>query len=271
MVGQALPWFPGLAAELVAGFWKTNPCFCESAYGSTRWLLDDPLAPQDIVVVLMVNDTAIALERLPATLCAGTEPIDLRLIDRSPETRDLDLLRSAFDRLNVAPGLLASVLALVRSMHILAAEPGYDVSHSDPAIPFSIFVSLPVSEPEAGLRLAESILHEAMHLQLTLIERNRPLVHEDGGTGYSPWQGTERPISGLVHGLYVFRVIDAWLRYLEQLDDEEGRIYAARRRREIADEIIMLAGLAASPKLTWFGGELVRMLLSDDPGAVYQV
>lgn len=47
----------------------------------------------------------------------------------------------------------------------------YDVSHSTPVLPLSIFVSVPgADERHAELRLAESIIHEAMHLQLTFIE-----------------------------------------------------------------------------------------------------
>jgi hypothetical protein len=48
--------------------------------------------------------------------------------------------------------------------------PGY-IRYSSPAIPFSIFVSVPpADERNVVARLAEAIIHEAMHLQLTLIE-----------------------------------------------------------------------------------------------------
>lgn len=133
--------------------------------------------------------------------------------------------------------------ALVWAIHILDAEAGYDVSHSDPTVPFSIFVSAPgEGEADGAIRLAESMLHEAMHLQLTLIERVMPLISDDACQSYSPWQGRMRPLQGILHGVYVFAVIRQALDRLAQTDATH-RSYAVRRSRDIAKEATTLGDI----------------------------
>ena len=161
--------------------------------------------------------------------------------------------------------LLNRSSALVRSIHILASTaPGFDTSYSDPELPCSIWVSLPAGERHAEFRLAESILHEAMHLQLTMLENEVPLIDNAGATGYSPWQGTERPIRGLLHGLFVFRVIDQWLEGFGPRDagGEHELAYVFRRRAQISEEIGMVAQIGDSRSLTPFGRTFANWLLS---------
>jgi HEXXH motif-containing protein len=170
---------------------------------------------------------------------------------------------AALTRLGGA-GPAGSVAALVRSIHCAVASGlGYDFSHSEPTIPFSVFLSNPVGERHAELRLAESLLHEAMHLQLTLIEREAPLVGLATGSRYSPWQERPRPIQGLLHGLYVFTAIYQWVGRLAadpSLPSEE-RIYADRRLAEIEAEVRAVSALGSAPELTDFGRTLARALL----------
>ena len=50
---------------------------------------------------------------------------------------------NALKRISVLPGIRGAVRELLAVMHILKPPgPEYDVSYSDPAVPFSIFVSL---------------------------------------------------------------------------------------------------------------------------------
>jgi HEXXH motif-containing protein len=91
-------------------------------------------------------------------------------------------------------------------------------------------------ERRAELRLAESIIHEAMHLQLTFIESHVRLIKSTGATAYSPWKRSGRPAGGLLHGLYVFAVIHEALLALA-VEDAEAREYAEARCPEIAGEI----------------------------------
>jgi HEXXH motif-containing protein len=167
----------------------------------------------------------------------------------------------------LVPSLARTVNALVGSVHALrSTNPGIDISFSDPAIPFSIFLS--VSEgSEADLRIAEAIIHESMHLQLSLVESLVPLVMDDRITLYSPWKQTNRPLSGVIHALYVFRVIDEWLASISTSDP--GSQFIGRRRAQIADEIKELDLAWCESGLTGDGRNLLRrMLCANDNSAV---
>lgn len=154
--------------------------------------------------------------------------------------------------------LLASVTELARTTHLLrSAGEGMDISHSDPALPFSVFVSVPAAhERFAVLRLAESFIHEAMHLQLSLIEQVVPMVRNSELTYFSPWRNGYRPVGGVLHGLYVFAVIHQWL-----MSRGSSCAYAQRRAPEIRDEVEQLMAFPATDGLTPAGAQLSRALL----------
>lgn len=291
--GQA--WQPGLARQLVDAFARAHPAYRSADYGSAAWLgLDDAggqpsSAAADLAIGAAAQLQASSLADLNAVPVAdlGFAPVPglaqarfeilhgaardryaalgLTLADTTPEPSSAAMFGDALDLLDAGRALRDAVEALVRRVHPLVARgPGYDSSHSDPELPFSIFVSIPAGENAAAPRLAESILHEAMHLQLSLLERREALVCEPpagerAAAGYSPWQKSERPIGGLVHGLFVFRVIFDWLESLAASRPHHPDIagYAARRRGEIAQEIQSLGDLGASPALTAAGRQLV--------------
>ena len=158
----------------------------------------------------------------------------------------------------------AAVAACLRSVHVLQ-PPGaeIDVSYSDPDVPFSVFLSIPAPGPRAALRLAESLVHEGMHLHLTLIEAVLPLVGDERASTFSPWMRQPRPLRGVLHGLYVFSAIDAFLRVLERsgLLGPDQAAFAARRRRQIAREIGQVDLGAVGAGSTRDGKMLVERLL----------
>ena len=108
----------------------------------------------------------------------------------------------------------SSVDVLARSMiAVNSSGPDFDCSHSDPSLPFSIFFSVPPELDDVSiLRLCESILHETMHLQLTLCEESAPLISASGESqmAFSPWRGGPRLLRGILHGAYVFYVARHW-------------------------------------------------------------
>ncbi len=247
-------WFPGLAAELAEAGWRGPDRLALDTYSTAGWLGGEPSWRR----------------KVPGRPTMAVEALPLRFMDRfTPMVGGDGLVVSAVSRAVdalSAGGAASPVETLVRSVHgIRAVGPGYDCSHSEPSIPFSVFVSVPVGEPDAEVRLAESLLHEAMHLQLTLVERHAPIVGTAGGTGYSPWQRTERPVQGLIHGLYVFTAIATWLARLAASPDVPagGAGYAARRLSEIGREVDEVAALATHPDLTTFGRALASRLLAD--------
>lgn len=247
-------WFPGLADELITAFWaETNSD--PATYTTEVWLGSGSTAPSvpipGVATMQLEPVPAHYAERFPAPSFAAASQTAPRAI------------ADALKRLE-ASGAGCAVTRLIRSVHCIEAlGPGYDCSHSEPSLPFSVFVSVPCAEPDGGLRLAESLLHEAMHLQLTLIERHVALTCADAGGGYSPWQQQQRPILGLVHGLYVFAAIHRWLTALtaDLSISDPDRAYAHRRLRKIDEEIAQVTALASAPGLTSFGRALAECLL----------
>lgn len=249
--GTDQPWVPGLATRLVGPALATRG-LTAATYRTRRWLGAD-----------QSNNAPTSLfESPPPALIGPYGAMGLQFASAVPP-KARRLLEAAFGLLQRVPEVGAAVTALVRAVHLLDGPgEGIDLSHSDPSLPCSIFLSLPVGEPHAPLRAAESVLHEAMHLQLTLLEAEKPVVRPSASTLYSPWQQRQRPVSGLVHGLYVFAVVDAYLvALLAQLGRERGTAdFARKRRAEIAAEIGEAAAVAGHQDLTPFGRQLVEAL-----------
>lgn len=247
-------WFPGLADELIAEFWAAT-IFDPATYTTEVWLGSRRAAPS----VPIPGMATMQFEPLPASYA------DRFSVASFAETSQIAprAIADAITRLE-AVGAGYSVTRLIRSVHCVKARgPGYDCSHSDPSLPFSVFVSVPFAEPDGELRLAESLLHEAMHLQLTLIERQVALTCADAKRGYSPWQQGQRPLLGLIHGLYVFAVIHGWLTALtvDETTSFADRAYAHRRLRDIDQEIAQVTALPHAPGCTSFGRAFATWLL----------
>ena len=207
-----------------------------------------------------MSDRSVPIEAPTDGVAKRSEALQLELLDRIP-SGGAALLHEAGQLLRKVPSLNEAIAALVRSIHLLRAPgEGYDVSHSDPELPFSIFVSLAPDERHAELRLAESIVHEAMHLQLTLAEQRWPLVQETAVKLYSPWMREDRPIGGLLHGLYVFTVIGAFLQAVRPTVDRNGQAYIQRRLDEIDKECAHTATLQGDAGLTAAGQALASAL-----------
>jgi HEXXH motif-containing protein len=261
----SLPWAPGLAGDLARAFWCDRPRGLTSvSYGTVRWRRGRRLAIRDIVATLKKpGRRSWNVERLAGVEVSRLSSIGLTPREDPPSASEVVLFRQARDLAEHGPGLADALDALACAVHLLKPQgPGYDTSHSDPELPCTIFVSVPHGEPYASVRLAESLIHEAMHLQLTMLERHERLVRDAGAKTWSPWQQTKRPALGLLHGLFVFRAIDVWLdRVQHSANGAEARRYAERRRGEIAREIAAVTNLPQSASLTLFGVLLARRLL----------
>lgn len=175
---------------------------------------------------------------------------------------------SAQDWIRTSPELEAAVLAAVTDVHPLAAEPGYDVSHSQPRWRSRIFVSCPERTDCVGaLRLAESVVHEAMHLRLTNEEGREPFVASPAASSHSPWRRESRPVQGVLHGLFVFACIARFMRGLRTCPRLtcEGRSHVEGRMATIAGEIADVDSRALSASLTARGRKEVAVWLFDHP------
>ena len=264
---SADPWLPDVAPALIARAWRrlAPRGFFPGNYGTHRWLEGDPAAERSVLAALDLGERRTCrIETLPASSRIRYESAGLAFPRSVPAAAAVAAVRAALAVVDAAPGLRATVAAYPRSAHVLQ-PPGteIDVSYSDPDVPFSIFVSIPRPGRHAALRLAESLAHECMHLQLTLIEAVLPLVEDERASTFSPWRRRPRPLRGVLHGLYVFSGIDAFLRVLERggsLGPDEAR-FAARRRRQIAGEIAQVDQAALAAGLTGDGKVLAGRLL----------
>ena len=151
----------------------------------------------------------------------------------------------------------------MRALHLI--DPGNndtDVSFSDPSIPFSVFVSVPPTRSEVvELRVAEAILHEAMHLQLTLIDRVVPLVRPQGMMYYSPWRDERRDSEGILQALYVFGVIRSFLELAPMCQSAEGNDHISSRGDQIESQIKQAEPFRRCEELTPEGAAFVARLL----------
>ena len=273
-------WFPELSPKLARAAWESlrrDVGLAPHNYGTARVLAHDPTAPRTVFARLPVPrpsngpEPHLLVELLEGSAARRYEELrlDFATGDEIANTRALDCIREAMSILARLPSLRDTLFQLVKVIHILRAQGDeYDVSHSDPVVPFSVFVSVPKSPAHYNsMRVAESIVHEAMHLQLTLIERAGPLVMPSLSRYFSPWKKTYRAPAGVLHGLYVFRVIESYLerQSLAPSDSKKLNEYIHKRRRQICAEIQEVTDFGDCPDLTELGNLFANMLISTYP------
>lgn len=261
------PWFPRLTQVLTDDAWEKllkEAGLSPATYSTTR-----------VLRRASGSQSADGLIQIPTESGHFTGTIELLPDDiqsrfasenyRYPSAGEIEkkgLVESvsrALELIEIVPSLYESANLLIRRVHLLKSKKaGYDVSFSDPNLPFSVFVSIPEkNESNESLRLAEAIVHEAMHLQLTLLDNVFPMAVCTTSTYYSPWKRVERNAVGLLHALYVFTVIDAWLKHLPTWASG----YSASRRHEIANQIGEIRSFERA-ELTEVGRAIRRFLFA---------
>jgi HEXXH motif-containing protein len=253
------PWWPGLAQTLAKEREPKLP-FKAAEYSTSRFL--GLGSPMNLSTAVPSSSDRLAL-RLEVMEASGNQRFADRGLEFVAESHVIaatgQAISAATSLICLVPSLALAVSALVRSVHILKSDdPGIDISFSDPSIPFSIFLSVSRGK-DADLRIAEAIIHETMHLQLSLVEQVVPLVLDDKMTRFSPWKQKLRPLSGLIHALYVFRVIDRWLERISASNSVVSGI--SRRREQIAEEIAELDLTGTEAGFTQAGQALMCGLL----------
>jgi HEXXH motif-containing protein len=180
------------------------------------------------------------LSVLDATTAAELRRYDLHAIP--PYADAAKLLDLSEDLIRVVPELLSVIYRCAYEIILLRTfDDAYDVSHSDPRWATRIFVSVPKLSATAHLRVAEAVVHEAMHLNLTFLERYAPLT-QTSRTLYSPWKAEPRPASGVLHGIYVFGCIHSFFERLRRQHalDHRARSHIVKRLADIRAEIALI-------------------------------
>jgi len=269
------PWLPELTEELAQRQWRTlyrEIGLSPSTYGTARMMTRSPNGPRRIVARLPRGlyerepCCALQVEILDKQFTLSYEEAGVRFCTPA-EIRGSNLLgqlEEAATLLKFVEPLHTVMGQLVRSVHLLdAGDDEYDVSFSEPHIPFTIFVSAPrCRAPNGALRLAESLVHEVMHLQLSLIEQVVTIIKPNDGRYFSPWRAEYRNANGILHALYVFRMIDCFFEALLKTEIcSDHSEYARRRRSEINVQIDEVRGFSNSRELTNIGQAFVSSLI----------
>jgi HEXXH motif-containing protein len=228
--------------------------------------LDEPwrLPGLNISVVAAPLSTDWLLSRVSppsAEIANHVEAGGLHLDDL--QNTDRGLFKKAAEAIAWVPSLAVIVATRVATVHLLRADPSYDVSHSEPEWRDRIFVSVPDRHDEVGaLRLAEGIIHEALHLHLNELEAITPLVRDGMGTLTSPWRAEPRSFGGVLHGVFVFVGLKAYFDVVKASPKSPAGRHLDQRRAGIVEELsrVELAELAAG--LTEPGATLLSRLLA---------
>ena len=210
--------------------------------------------------------------RLPRLAVAG-EP-SLLLMVSSPELYDaehLPMLAPATPLAATLAATLAASLAAVRladpalseqmraliGFYAPLAAPEHKNHHSFSA-PRLIGVIF-LSEGYDDLRLAEAVVHEYHHNELSLLMEVEPLHQEvPGELYYSPWRRDPRPLYGLLQAIHVFTgVVDFYRRAEHTAALAAHRDGFHARRREICPELRLGLLQVPDPCLTPLGREIV--------------
>lgn len=275
-IEQPFPiWNSNLTRELVNGRWKylrNENLWDLNQYNTAGYILKDPS--------LSFNRTPITCKSKPYTIYMeipsfeyltnfykenGLNPYTGRELEKICASEKLSC---ALDMINLVSPAYACVLNLVRAIQVIKSHNvKTDASYSHPDIPFSIFVSVCHDSSEySNLRVAESILHEAMHLKLSLIESDVQLIKRGSVNKYfSPWRDEKRLAGGVLHGLYVFRAIFEFFRDLTSTPNSHYiKQYARNRQRLIIQDIKLIRNFANCSDLTEYGSILAGHLINSN-------
>lgn len=99
---------------------------------------------------------------------------------------------------------LRAICSAVQFVRDPTAHPDKIVSFSDNSVPGALFVSVTQGDVFIdAYDLADSLVHEYRHQKLYLFERQYPTT-SPGALVASPWRDDLRPVSGLLHAIFVF-------------------------------------------------------------------
>ena len=237
--------------------------------------------PSSIDPWLLPNAEGLAYKPAPdadwlfTRVCLPKDEVRAQLLSRGFSFRDASrqttlsgILARAAQLLAFVPSLEAVVEAAVNEIVLLRARPAFDVSHSEPRWPSTIFISVPSKLSQvSALRAVENVIHEAMHLRLTTVEHAAPLVADISAKIASPWRQEPRYLQGVLHGIYVFRCIAAFYAtpaLNSRLDPAEHE-YIDRRRAQIARELSCVDHDRLTAGLTPRGRSLIAALADMNP------
>lgn len=261
------PWFPGLGQRLAEKKWvvlEKQTRLNRENYSTEACLTGKNILGLSPLVHVLQNQIPVFPVPLELALNDSKKNIDTYRLNELQSLPVLGCIDDAFEWLKIESSIIDTIRALVRNIHLLKlVDDEYDVSYSLPNIPFSIFVSVPSQRIDNdSLRVAEAILHETMHLQLTLIEEEMPLVNQSNQKYFSPWKNEYRDARGIIHALYVFRTIRELITKILRTDiNQSNQKFLIKRKEEIESQLFSLNYFDKSEALTKYGSLLTSALI----------
>lgn len=214
----------------------------------------------DIETIIDTEDSI--LQKLPPAVSALWEDIGLTLdytYNADVALKQLNLVLQYIKDFD-PNSLYKSVKTLVKSIHLLETDDiDTDTSYTDPDLPFTIFINVPLYEHENWLeRTVENVVHETMHLQLSLIEKKHKLYSDSSHKAYSPWKDEFRDSKGLLHALYVFANLQ---HFWQGVYNKKKCMFAAARIKDIEIKKCLIDYELIEPLYTQKGVKLLRSCL----------
>lgn len=262
------PWWPGIAEKLSKDKWDflCGLGITEKNY-STDFFLNtiDNSNKKNIHISTLFNDGTPCVKTVEFIADSSRRKLSENGLEFYTNEDFLhlkleEIIFLAFEKIRIIPSLYESTKLLAKNIVLLNPQDNFsDTSYSSPKIPFTIFISIPRDRVEnIEMRVAESIIHECMHLQLTLLEDRMPLIISATERHFSPWKGEWRNSSGILHALYVFSVILHWIKAFPSHDRDID--YIKRRVKQILSEVSQIEEIKHSDDLTPLAKMIVRYL-----------
>lgn len=262
-------WNTQITQRLISAFLATKASrtiLCREQYSTAKFHFNDIESNENRYCIMHSDYGCINLEDRSPSLEGFYQENGLVLRDiRSLDLSDVvNKLQYALEMIRAVSNTFTEVACLVWAIHLLQSDnPCEDISYSHPNLPFSIFLSTcSEADPVSSLRVAESIIHEAMHLKLSLAEKVVPLVAPGDAEHFSPWRDELREAGGLLHGAFVFKSLYFFFSAIQWGDFSRELIEHVRiRKAEIADQMASITISKLSPSLTPAGNALLDQLV----------
>ena len=187
------------------------------------------------------NEDLCILQKLPDYMSSTWLDIGINLDQTYNIEKSMLQIKEAFEYISKYDNdyLGFYTKSLVKSIHLLKTDNDYnDTSFSDPNLPYTIFINLPDIHIKNWLeRTVENLIHETMHLQLSLLEKKYDFYLSTNKKIYSPWKHEPRNSKGILHAIYVFSHLK---KFWEKVYRSEKTSFSKKRIEEIQKQLSLL-------------------------------
>lgn len=202
------------------------------------------------------------LQKLPDNISNIWSDIGIELDKSYNIEKALLRINKAFEYINDYDPVFMffNVNVLVKSIHLLKSNNEYnDISFSDPNLPYTVFINLPGAHVNNWLeRTVENLIHEAMHLQLSLLEKENNFYIKTNAKIFSPWKNEPRNNRGILHAVYVFFHLKI---FWGKVYSSKKCLFSKNRIKDINEQLALINFNQLSDFYTEKGKSILRFCL----------